>query len=158
MAKYDDASWHYGGDYPNDLPDENGATHIGMFITWCIDNNLLSKEQIEDNEDKIENVKNRETTGAEFLIDMCDEKFTDYDLNDIGNEFTTDYYEDETEFSKTHKNYFGDYAGIFETEINDNNLDQGGVYRVKNSWTNYELIKTRIDQRFMEWKAYKSKK
>ena len=30
MAKYDDASWHYGGDFPDDLPEENGATHIGM--------------------------------------------------------------------------------------------------------------------------------
>ncbi|WP_262497415.1 DUF7832 domain-containing protein [Pedobacter caeni] len=30
MAKYDDASWHYGGDFPKDLPQINGATHIGM--------------------------------------------------------------------------------------------------------------------------------
>ena len=100
MAKYDDASWHYGGDFPDDLPEENGATHIGMFLTWCIDNDLLSEEQIEDSEDEIESVKNRKMTGAEFLIDICDEKFTDYDLNDIGNEFATDYYEDGTKFSK----------------------------------------------------------
>jgi hypothetical protein len=38
MAKYDDASWHYGGDYPEDLPNENVATHIGMFLQWCIEN------------------------------------------------------------------------------------------------------------------------
>lgn len=158
MAKYDDASWHYGGDFPNDLPRENGATHIGMFLTWCIDNDLLSEEQIEDSEDEIESVKNRKMTGAEFLIDLCDEKFTDYDLNDIGNEFASDYYEDGTEFSKKHKNYFGDYAEIFDIKVIDNNLDQDRLYRIENSWTNYDLIKSRIDQRFSEWKEFKSKK
>mgnify|MGYP000440686316 FL=1 len=158
MAKYDDASWHYGGDFPDDLPEENGATHIGMFLTWCIDNDLLSEEQIEDSEDEIESVKNRKMTGAEFLIDICDEKFTDYDLNDIGNEFATDYYEDGTKFSKKHKNYFGDYAEIFDIKVIDNNLDQDSLYRIENSWTNYDLIKSRIDKRFSEWKEFKAKK
>ena len=158
MAKYDDASWHYGGDFPDDLPEENGATHIGMFLTWCIDNDLLSEEQIEDSEDEIESVKNRKMTGAEFLIDICDEKFTDYDLNDIGNEFATDYYEDGTKFSKKHKNYFGDYAEIFDIKVIDNNLDQDSLYRIENSWTNYDLIKSRIDKRFSEWKELKAQK
>lgn len=158
MAKYDDASWHYGGDYPEDLPEKNGATHIGMFLTWCIDNDLLSEEQIEDSENEIESVRNREITGAEFLIDICDEKFTDYDLNDIGNEFATDYYEDGTKFSKKYKNYFGDYAEIFDIKVTDNNLDQDSLYRIENSWTNYDLIKSRIDQRFSEWKEFKAKK
>jgi hypothetical protein len=53
MAKYDDASWHYGGDYPKNLPNENTAFHIGMFITWYIENDLMSDEQIDDNEDDI---------------------------------------------------------------------------------------------------------
>ncbi|RML48695.1 DUF7832 domain-containing protein [Pseudomonas avellanae] len=30
--KYDDASWHYNGNFPSDLPDTAGATHIGMFL------------------------------------------------------------------------------------------------------------------------------
>jgi len=34
--KYDDASWHYGGDFPDDLPDEAGATHTGMFLAWAL--------------------------------------------------------------------------------------------------------------------------
>lgn len=158
MAKYDDASWHYGGDFPDDLPEENGATHIGMFLNWCIDNDLLSEEQIEDSEDEIESVKNRKMTGAEFLIEICDEKFTDYDLNDIGNEFATDYYEDGTKFSKKYKNYFGDYAEIFDIKVINNNLDQDSLYRIENSWTNYDLIKSRIDKRFSEWKEFKAKK
>lgn len=63
MAKYDDASWHYGGDFP----DENGATHIGMFITWCINNNLISDFQIEESLEDIEKVKQKELTGGRFF-------------------------------------------------------------------------------------------
>lgn len=49
MAKYDDAAWHYNGDFPKDLPKENGATHIGMLLTWCIEMELVAEEQVEDN-------------------------------------------------------------------------------------------------------------
>ena len=52
--KYDDASWHFGGDYPEDLPDENGATHIGMFLAWCIAHNFFSEELEEDFEEEEE--------------------------------------------------------------------------------------------------------
>ena len=34
--KYDDASWHYGGDFPSELSSDAGATHIGMFVTWAL--------------------------------------------------------------------------------------------------------------------------
>jgi hypothetical protein len=42
--KYDDSSWHYGGDvFPEDLPPEAGGTHIGMFLAWAIMNYLESE-------------------------------------------------------------------------------------------------------------------
>ena len=37
---YDKTDWHYGGDYPENLPSKNGGTHIGMFLAWAINNNL----------------------------------------------------------------------------------------------------------------------
>ena len=114
MAKYDDASWHYGGNYPQDLPKENAATHIGMFLTWCIDNDLISHFQLEEAGDDIVKVKNRTSTGADFLINYCNEKFTDEDLNDLGNEFATDYYNDGTEFAKQYGSYLNDYSIFFD--------------------------------------------
>ena len=33
---YDKADWHSGGNYPADLPSDNGGTHIGMFLAWAI--------------------------------------------------------------------------------------------------------------------------
>ena len=124
MAKYDDASWHYGGDYPKDLPVENAFTHIGMFLAWCIDNDLTSEELQEDAEEEINEVKSRKMTGGEFLRKVCDEKFTDDDLSEIGNEFATDYYEDDTAFSKEYKNYSDDYVEIFGIKIVDGFIDQ----------------------------------
>lgn len=32
MTRYDRADWHSGGDFPKDLTDEAGGTHIGMFL------------------------------------------------------------------------------------------------------------------------------
>jgi hypothetical protein len=54
MSKYDDASWHYGGDFPEGLPQKNGATHTGMFLNWCINNDLISDELKEDAAEEIE--------------------------------------------------------------------------------------------------------
>ncbi len=87
MSKYDDASWHYGGDFPEGLPQKNGATHTGMFLNWCINNDLISEELKEDSAEEIEKVKRREITGAEFVMESRDGKFSESDLSDLGNSF-----------------------------------------------------------------------
>lgn len=157
MAKYDDASWHYGGDYPNDLPQENGATHIGMFLTWCIDNDLQSEFLIEQSEVDIKRVKRRERTGAEFLIENCDEKFTDEDLNELGNEFTKDYFEGETDFSEKFGNYIDDYCELFDQKAAKLGFEYETLYHIENTFENYQLVKPIIDRRFAEWKKYRRK-
>ena len=43
-GKYDDASWHYGGDFPKDLPIEAGATHTGMFLALARSGNLRTTQ------------------------------------------------------------------------------------------------------------------
>lgn len=32
FVKYDYASWHYGGDFPEGLPETAGGTHMGMYL------------------------------------------------------------------------------------------------------------------------------
>ncbi|MCL1992537.1 MAG: hypothetical protein FWG66_06300 [Spirochaetes bacterium] len=147
MSKYDDASWHYGGEYPENLPDENAAIHIGMFITWCIDNDLLSEEQKEDNHEDLQKVKNRKMTGGEFLINNCDEKFSASDLCELGNGFAGDYYNDGTKFTEKHGCYGNDFSELF--------AEHETVYHVEDTWENYEKIKPIVDKRFEEWKKYK---
>ncbi len=42
LSKFDDASWHSGGDdFPEDLPEDNGATHIGFILTWLFEKGFL---------------------------------------------------------------------------------------------------------------------
>lgn len=154
MAKYDDASWHYSGTYPEDLQNENASTHIGFFLTWCIDNDLISEFQIEEAGDDVENIKNRAMMGSDFLMNNCDEKFTDEDLNDLGNEFANAYYNDDTEFDKQYGSYLNDYSVFFEEKAKADNKDYPSLYHVENSWDNYNLIKPLIDKRFMEWKEF----
>jgi len=154
MAKYDDASWHYGGEYPENLPDENAATHIGMFLTWCINNELISEELVQDSTDEIQSVKIREMTGGQFLIDICDEKFSPHDLNDTGNGFAQAYYNDDTVFGKRFSSFTDDYSETFDRKAEENNFEYESFYHVEDTYENYDLIKPVIDQRFEEWKEF----
>ena len=51
-GKYDDASWHYGGDFPKDLPIEAGGTHIGMFFAWAVSSGLGGDMHVVDSPDE----------------------------------------------------------------------------------------------------------
>lgn len=156
MSKYDDASWHYGGDFPEGLPSKNGATHTGMFLNWCIHNNLHSEEMKEDFKDEIESLKRREITGAEFLLEVCDGKFTEYELNDLGNSFAKDYYVDETDFADKFSSFATDYINIFDSKAEESDYEYETFYHIEDTYENYDLMKLAIDHRFEEWKEYKS--
>jgi len=132
---YDRIDWHSNGEgFPPDAEPKQGGTHIGIFLTWIIHNDLIGEFHLEDSEESIQKVKDREMTGCEFLIEECDSKFWEEDMNETGNEFTKYYYEGEGD-----GNYFGDYTDVFD--------DYENIYDVKNSWENYDKIKPVIDMR-----------
>jgi hypothetical protein len=155
MSKYDDASWHYGGDFPEGLPSKNGATHTGMFLNWCIHNDLHSEEMKEDFKNEIESLKRREITGAEFLLEVCDGKFTEDNLNDLGNSFAKDYYVDETDFADKFSSFATDYINIFDSKAEESDYEYETFYHIEDTYENYDLMKLAIDHRFEEWKEYK---
>ena len=145
MPAYDKAEWHYGGDYPKDLPPENGGTHIGIFLAWAINRNLEGElhHDSDREESALQDVRSREKTGRDFLIDQCDESFTNEDLNDEGNRFAQWYYESNKE---GRPNYFEDYCYT----LTDNS--HNSAYRLDDTWTNYDRMAPIIDRRFDEWK------
>lgn len=134
---YDRADWHYGGDYPADLPPENGATHIGFFLAWIINHDMVGSFHIDESVDALRKLRLREISGREFLITECDEKLWEEDLNEEGNSFTKAYY-DVGAYMDDYEEVLGDYYPT--------------VYHVPDTWENYEKIAGRIDQRFKEWK------
>ena len=155
MSKYDDASWHYGSDFPEELPIKNGATHTGMFLNWCINNDFISEEFKEDHEEEIQSLKRREITGAEFIIDFMDGKFSEYDLNETGNAFAHDYYKDDTDFGNRFSSFADDYVNLFDTKAEENDYEYETFYHIEDTYENYDLMKQVIDYRFEEWKKYK---
>jgi hypothetical protein len=134
--KYDDASWHYEGDYPSELPNEAGATHIGMFLAWALSRNLSGTLHLEESKAALDKLRNRDITGAAFLIEQCDEKLTDEDLNDVGNAFAAEYYEN---------TYFDDYCVVFK--------EGETAYHVENTWANFDRIAPVLDRRFEQWQS-----
>lgn len=140
--KYDDASWHYGGDFPDDLPEEAAATHIGMFLAWAITNDLAGELHLEDSQDSIQKVKIRGMTGREFLLKECDGKFTDEDLNEEGNLFAQHYYEGEDDH---YGRYLADYEEILLSGL-------PSMYHVDDTWDNFDKIEPPISKAYQEWK------
>lgn len=155
MTKYDDASWHYGGDYPEDLPAKCGATHIGMFLAWCIIRDLISEELKEEASEQIELVKNGRWTGGVFLMNSCDGKLIDADLNKLGNAFAKDYYLDDKDFGQQYAVFIDDYLDVFDQKAEARGMEYTTLYHVEDSQENFNLIKVVIDRRFEEWKEYR---
>ena len=121
--KYDDASWHYGGDFPADLPAKAGATHIGMFVAWALLNGLAGELHTEDPDD-LARLKARDITPGAFFIQACDEKFTDEDLSEEGNAFARICYDGEQ------AQYVDDYVDVVARDLDT-------VYHAEDSWENF---------------------
>jgi hypothetical protein len=140
--KYDQIDWHSSGDYPKELPYENGGIHIGMFLCWAINNNLEGELHKNESQDSLKQVLNREMTGLQFLLRECDEKFTDEDLNDEGNYFTKFYFESD--------NYLIDYEEKLGANVST-------LYHVEDTWENFDTISKQITKRFQKWKGLQYK-
>ena len=137
--KYDDASWHYGGDFPKDLPDEAGATHAGMFVVWALLAGLAGEIHIVDYPDDIPSLGERRLTPGAFFLSSCDGKFTNEDLNVEGNAFAVIYFNFKT--------------GAFLRDYTDAvGGDAPSLYHVADSWETYDKLKPIFDRRFAEWR------
>jgi hypothetical protein len=138
--KYDDASWHSGGNFPKDLPPEAGATHAGMFLAWALLSGLAGDIHVTDFPEGIPKLRNRTVTPGAFFLAACDGKFTDEDLNETGNAFAAFY------FDLDKGKYLADYEGTLGSGL-------ANLYYVKDTWQNFDKLKPVLDQRFREWQG-----
>lgn len=141
--KYDDASWHYGGDFPADLPPEAGATHIAIFVAWCVLNGMASDLHTDDGAELLAKLKARNISPAQWFIAACDEKFTDEDLTEEGNAFAAAYYGAESGPASDPNAYLADYEGEFS--------EAESLYEVSDTWESYDRIAPKIALRFRKW-------
>jgi hypothetical protein len=138
MANIDRADWHYGGNYPSELPPENGGTHIGMYIAWIMLRDLASKELIQHAGDTYTWVLNREVTGRTLLLTKLDEKFFDQLLTPEGREFTRSYYET--------NGFANDYDRVLGGDLPT-------LYHVADTWENFDKLAPILDERLAAWRA-----
>lgn len=139
---YDKVDWHSGGDFPADLEPENGGTHIGMFLAWCILNGLSGEFHDEESPEALKAVRERRMTGREFLQQMCDEKLWEEDLNDEGNRFAKAYYSGAD--GKGYGTYLSDYEDLLSKGL-------PSTYHVADTWENYDKLAARISKRHAEF-------
>ena len=133
---YDRADWHYGGDFPEELPAESGATPIGMFLGWAIKRGLIGELHQEHSSAAIAGVRRGKISGRDFLMQHCDEKFTDEELNEEGNRFARSYYE---------TSYLDDYGECLGDDL-------PSLYHVEDSVQNQSKIEALLDQRLEAWR------
>lgn len=136
MAKLDDVSWHLSGDdFPPDTPEENAATHIGMFATWAINNGYWGQFPGVDWSKPVEMVRNRTISGRTFILEHCDGKLFSEMLNERGRSFADSYYR---------QTYLKDFHNLLSTGL-------ASDYLVEDTSSNYERVAAKISERDMNF-------
>ena len=137
---YDQAEYHYDGDFPKGLPRRHAFVHTGMFVAWLIEHDLIATDFLEETQ----GFKERKVTGAQ-VYKKWDGTLTSDVLTDEGNAFARYYYNGEEGKGGL---YFEDYEAALVDDL-------PGLYHVKDTWENYDTIKKKIDQRYEAWKKQK---
>ncbi|GAA1409234.1 hypothetical protein AUR04nite_22800 [Glutamicibacter uratoxydans] len=140
MTKYDDASWHYGGAFPDDLRPEAASTHIGIFLAWCVLHDLAEEETLEDLGEDLDLLYQRKMTPGAFLRELFDEKFSSDDLSSLGNAFAVAYYVGKNDDAL----YVDDYLDLFNVQAND-------IYSVPDTWETFDKLSPIILERYRSW-------
>jgi hypothetical protein len=139
MTAYDKAKWHYGAeDFPPDLPREQGFVHTGLFVGWLIERGLLGPDLLEESPDFAEWFRSRSKTGPQ-VFQLMDGVLTDDDLTEEGNAFAGAYFDFQTGV------YLQDYEELLSGHL-------ATMYHVQDTWSNYDVLRDRIDERFAQWK------
>lgn len=143
---YDNIRFHLDEEYPESLPSENAATHIGMYWIWAAQAGLANpvwQTAPESAEDFANMLKGR-TSGRRFLLKHMDGALTPDDFNPFGQSFTSYYYDDEEE---GYGAFMEDYVRTLDTP------SLGGFYYVEDSPETYAKLAPVFQTAFEKWKS-----
>ncbi len=117
------------------------AVRIAFFVTWAMLNGLEGQLHQEDDQQLLNQLRQRKITPRSFLEIACDDKFWEEDLSDEGNTFAHSYYVGRP----GQITYFKDYEQVFLVEPTN-------LFAVADNWENYDKIASLISRRYIEWK------
>jgi hypothetical protein len=136
MASIDKADWHYGADdFPDDVPEENGATHIGWFVRWAIGRGLFVADDGTPAE-VIDAVRDGTMSGRDLVLEYLDGKFWPCDLSEEGQAFAEAHYD----------GYLNDVGRLFVEDLES-------AYYAEDSDENYRMVAAALDERWARFKA-----
>jgi hypothetical protein len=136
--KFEDASWHSEGDFPEDLDADAAATHGGMYVAWLTLLGLVSKSRQADFPQTKEDLMNRVITPGQCFLRDFDGKLTTEDLGSGAIGFTKHYY------LPAKRGFHSDYMKALG--LNDDNF-----YTAPDSWETFEKLGAVFSKRFNAW-------
>ncbi|MDJ0916905.1 MAG: hypothetical protein QNJ05_04010 [Woeseiaceae bacterium] len=134
---YDKAKYHFDSVQELGLPDEQAYVHTAFFLGWLMENDLCSKEFVDDSCEQIEAYKRRETTALDVYAawDGC---LVDDMLSETGNAFAASY------FDFSNGKYIDDFAELLVRKMKSE-------FHVPYTWENQAKINHRIGKRYRDW-------
>ncbi len=111
----DRIDWHWDSvtdDISEDEHWERAGAHIGYFIEWAYKKGLAPDNSETNDVEEYQKVINSEKNGIQFLIENCDTKYWEEDLNEQGQKFASfayDMYLSNLEMILGHKPYTENY-------------------------------------------------
>lgn len=135
---HDSAKRHFRGNFPEALPIEAAHVHIGMFLGWMIEHNLVSPYFEEEARTQIIRFLRREIS-CTLLSELWDGTLGSDLFTETGNMFV--YY------------YYG--GGIFRKDYQTLLMEPGmpSIYHVADNWSNFEKLSRRMNERYFEWRV-----
>ena len=117
--KYDDASWHCGGDFPKESPREYGATHIALFMKWCFQKGWVGDVHTDEEPEDTQLVIDGSLPATDYFLKYCDGKLTNEDFSSEGNIFAAQYYGDEGLYLGDYIEHFGELMYVASESAHD---------------------------------------
>ena len=122
---YDDIDRHMEAAHKLD----RAAIPLGMYVAWCANLQLLSREFTDAHAALVVRVRFREITGAELLVAGCAGSLDHWHLNEEGRRFTEAYL----------PHYLDDFRATFD----------GDPYAVNDDWDHYDQIARVLTRKLM---------
>jgi len=144
---YDNIRFHLDEEYPEGLPSENAATHIGMYWIWAAQAGAGESPCATGppHAARYRDMLKGRTSGRRFLLKHMDGALTPDDFTEQGQKFTSYYYDNEED---GYGAFLEDYVRTLDTP------SLGGFYHVPNTPEIYKRLKPVFQAAFEQWKNH----
>lgn len=138
----DHQDWHTEEDFPTDLEPTHALTHMGMYLEWASQRQLLHPDVAQQLSDAIAQLPARTITGRDIVEQALGKQLLLSFFNEHGQRFTAFYYADDDE---GYGQFLSDYVNTLRTDL------LPSFYHVDNSQEAYEAIASQFDVAYARW-------